>query len=156
MSASIRRPLGLRLAMVAAGVTLAVAPAVIAAPMAYASITTPPPLSEEPPGGATCAPDLPSTDCQQEGGASASPTPVAAATTSPPTPAATPRSSASTTSTTSTGTSGSTGSSTGLPTTLAVTGPAQSQLWGSAGAGLLVLGGGLVLAVRPRRVRIEG
>ena len=153
MSASIRRPLGLRLAMVAAGVTLAVAPAVIAAPMAYASITTPPPLSEEPPGGATCAPDLPPTDCQQEGGASASPTPVAAATTSPPTPAATPRSSASTT---STGTTGSTGSATGLPTTLAATGPAQSQLWGSAGAGLLVLGGGLVLAARPRRARIEG
>ena len=153
MSASIRRPLGLRLAMVAAGVTLAVAPAVIAAPMAYASITTPPPLSEEPPGGATCAPDLPPTDCQQEGGASASPTPVSAATTSPPTPAATPRSSASTT---STGTTGSTGSATGLPTTLAATGPAQSQLWGSAGAGLLVLGGGLVLAARPRRARIEG
>lgn len=154
MSAAIRRPLGLRLAMVAAGVTLAVAPAVIAAPMAYASITTPPPLSEEPPGGATCAPDLPPTDCQQEGGASASPTPVAASTPPPtPTATATPRSS---TSTTATGTTGSTGSATGLPTTLAATGPAQSQLWGSAGAGLLVLGGGLVLAVRPRRVRIEG
>ena len=112
----------------AAGVVLG--PVLLAGP-ASASGTLP----DEPPGGATCAPEIASTDCEQEG--------------EEPTPAATPSKAA---------TSGnpqtipSTGGKPASTPTLAHTGDSTTLAYGLVGGLFVVLGSGLVAAGR-RTVR---
>jgi len=114
--------------------TLALAPVLLAGP-AYAD-TTPTPIASEPPGGATCAPGQPSTNCGQDQGSTPTPTPKPS----------------------KTGTSGN-GSSTGGGTSLPGSGPAglprtgagSAAPWGIAGGGLLIAGAALLaVGVRPR------
>jgi LPXTG-motif cell wall-anchored protein len=134
-----RRRIGVRLGLAAVTGVLVLGPAVLAAP-AQAATSTPTPVPSEPPGGATCSPDAPAVDCQQEGGSTA------------PTPTSTPTPSPSTSTTSSSGSSN--GSGTGnLPRTggtpsLAHTGPDDALLSGLAGAALLASGAMLVLAGR--------
>ncbi len=138
-----RRPLAARLVFAAAAGVLVLGPALVASP-AHAATSTPTPIAEEPPGGATCSPDSPPTDCQQEGGSTPTPT---------PSPTSKPGSSGSSNGS-STGSSN--GSSTGnLPQTggtpsLASTGPDDALLSGLAGAALLASGALLVVTARRR------
>jgi hypothetical protein len=115
--------------------TLALAPVLLAGP-AYAA-TTPTPIASEPPGGATCAPGLPTTSCGQDQGTTPSPTPKPSSTKA------------------STVTGASTSGSSTLPrtgsATLPRTGGGSAAPWGIAGAGVVALGVVLVAAgARPR------
>jgi hypothetical protein len=109
---------------VSAGVVLG--PVLLAGP-ASASGTIP----DEPPGGATCAPEAPATDCQQEP-ADPTPTPSATKATTQGNPQSLP----------STG-----GSKPASTPTLAHTG-STTLVYGLSGGVLLLLGGGLVAAGR--------
>jgi len=91
-------------------------------------------IEEEPPGGATCAPEIPATDCEAETPATPKPTPSKTAQ-----PATIPV----------TGGTPSTGGTSAKPT-LARTGATETFLVGAAGAGLLLAGTGLVAAGRRR------
>ncbi len=112
-------------ALLATSAALVLGPVLLAGPASASGS-----LPDEPPGGATCAPDVPATDCQQE----------------PPGPTPTPT-------TSPTGgnpqTLPSTGASkpAGTPT-LARTGSTLNLVYGFAGGTLLLLGSGLVVAGR--------
>lgn len=116
---------------------LALAGAVLALPLilaAPASATeTPAPIASEPPGGATCAPGLPSNGCGQDTGATPAPTKNT--------------SSGSGTKTTGSGTR----TVTTLPSTgsLPQTGPQDAARTGAIG--LTLLGAGAVLVAATRR-----
>ncbi len=125
-------------ALLAAAGRVLLAPVLLAGP-AFADET---PLPDEPPGGATCAPDIPATDCQQEDPGS-TPSPKPSSTQAPALPQTGGKPAGSGTST-----SGSTGSK---APTLAHTGASDAgRLLGLTGAGSLVLvaGAGLVAAGR--------
>ena len=115
-------------ALLAAAAAVVLGPVLLAGP-ASANGTLP----DEPPGGATCAPGAPATDCQQEG---AAPSPTATRAGTQGNPQTIP----------STG-----GRPAGTPT-LAHTGAADNLVYGLTGGLFLVLGSGLVVAGR-RTVR---
>lgn len=114
-------------ALLAASAALMLGPVLLAGP-ASASGTLP----DEPPGGATCAPDIPATDCEQE----------------PPGPTPTPSSTEATTEGNPQNIPSTGGSKPAGKPTLAHTGSTQTMVVGFAGGTLLLLGSGLVLAGR--------
>ena len=113
-------------ALLVAAAGLVLGPVLLAGP-ASASGTLP----DEPPGGATCAPEIPATDCEQEG--------------SEPTPTETP---GTVTTQGDPQTIPSTGGKPATPPTLAHTGVGANLGYGVAGGLMLVLGSGMVLAGR--------
>lgn len=117
-------------AVLAAAAGVALGPVLLAGP-ASANGTLP----DEPPGGATCAPEIASIDCQQEG--------------DEPTPAATPSKAAVAG---NPQTIPSTGGKPASTPTLAHTGDGTTLAYGLAGGLFVVLGSGLVAAGR-RTVR---
>jgi hypothetical protein len=131
-----------RAGLAASALALGLAPLVVAMPAQAADPT--PPVAVEPPGGATCDPQQPPGDCQQEAGSSATPAPVASAT-------STGQAHHSST----TGSGGSARSTSArttadLPSTLAHTGGGPAIGWGGA-AGVALGAGAVLLAVGRRR-----
>ncbi|MCA0332082.1 MAG: hypothetical protein LCI03_19615 [Actinobacteria bacterium] len=125
-------------ALLAAAGSVVLAPVLLAGP-AFADET---PLPDEPPGGATCAPDIPADDCQQEEPAP-TPTPKPTQTQATPGLPATGGKPA--------GSGSSSGSSGSKAPTLAHTGASDTGRLvglGSAGALVLVAGAGLVAVGR--------
>ncbi len=138
MSAAVsRRSAALRKASLAGGL-LALGSVLLVSP-AYAD-STPTPIASEPPGGATCAPGLPTANCGQDTGSTSTPSP--AATTTRSTAGGTTRPSTGSSSLPRTG-----------PTSLAHTGAGAAGPWGLAGIG--VLAGGALVVVVARRPRSE-
>jgi hypothetical protein len=131
-------------ALLAAAGSVLLAPVLLAGP-AFADET---PLPDEPPGGATCAPDIPATDCEQEDPGS-TPSPKPSSTQAPALPQTGGKPAGSGTGTSGTTTSGSTGSK---APTLAHTGASDAgRLLGLTGAGTLVLVAGASLVAAGRR-----
>lgn len=116
--------------LLAVGAAVVLAPVLLAGPAMADDV-----IIDEPPGGATCAPEIPATDCEQEPAPTPSPSKTAKPATIPVT-----------------GGSPSGSGTTGKPSspTLANTGSTQTVVVGAAGAGLLVAGLGLVAAGRRR------
>lgn len=133
MQRSARRARSRAASLLAVGAAVVLAPVLLAGPAMADDV-----IIDEPPGGATCAPEIPATDCEQE---SPAPTPSPTTTAKPATIPVT-------------GGSPSGSGSTGRPSspTLAHTGSTQTVVVGTAGAGLLVAGLGLVAAGRRRTV----
>lgn len=133
-----------RTVAVLVGAAAAVLGPVLLAGPAAASGTLP----DEPPGGATCAPEAPATDCQQEP-ADPAPSDPAPADPSPsaPAPAPTETKAANPTTLPTTG-----GSKPVSRPALAHTGTSETVVYGVSGGLLLLMGSGLVLAAR-RTVR---
>lgn len=118
-------------AALAVGAAVLLSPVLLAGPAFADDI-----VEEEPPGGATCAPEIPATDCEPETPATPKPTKPA----KPAQPATIPV----------TGGTPSTGSGSTSKPTLARTGSTETFVVGAAGAGLLLAGAGLVAAGRRR------
>jgi LPXTG-motif cell wall-anchored protein len=119
-------------AALAVGAAVLLSPVLLAGPAFADDI-----IEEEPPGGATCAPEIPADDCEPETPATPKPTKPA----KPAQPATIPVTG---------GTPSTSGSGSTSKPTLARTGSTETFVVGAAGAGLLLAGVGLVAAGRRR------